>query len=90
MVYYRFTEGGYRTGKARTHRPIFTGSAAESLVELTDSNPESADSITNFVIVDRLPVLNMIDISTPIQSADSSCQTIAVGGRQISLVGMGL
>ena len=63
--------------KARTHRPIFTGSAAESLVESTDSwiepadsNPESAGSTGDFVLVGRLPVLNMFDISTPIQSAD--------------------
>ena len=48
------------------------------------------DSTTDFVIVDGLPVLKMFDISTPIQSANSSRPTIAVGKLQIGLVGMGL
>ena len=58
--------------KACTQRPIFTGSTAELVVESGDSNPESADSNTGFVIVGRLPVLNMFNISTPIQLADPS------------------
>ena len=76
--------------KACTHWPIFTGSAAESVVELADSNPESVDFTTDFVIDGRLPVLNLFNISTPIQSADSSRPSLAVGGLQIGLVGMGL
>ena len=78
------------TWLAYTHRPIFRGLAAESAVESANSIPESADSTADFVIVIRLPVLNMFNISTPIQSADFSRSTIAVGGWQIGLVGMGL
>ena len=40
------------------------------MIESADPTPESADSITDFVIVGRLPVLNMFNIPTPIQSAD--------------------
>ena len=47
---------------------FFRGFAAESVVESADSIPESADSTTDFVIVGRLPVLNMFNISTPIKS----------------------
>ena len=50
------------TIKARTHRPIFRGSAAELVVESADSNPESADSTTDSVIVGRLSLSNMFDI----------------------------
>ena len=75
---------------AHTHRPIFRGFSEESSVELADSITESATSTTNFVIVGRLPVLNMFNISTPIQLANSSRPTIAVGGLEIGLVGMGL
>ena len=63
--------------KAHTHRPIFRGVAAELVVESADSIPESADSTTDSVIVSRLPVLNIFNISTPIQSADSRRPTIA-------------
>ena len=52
--------------KARTHRLIFTGSKAESVVELADS-----DSTTDSVIVGRLSVLNMFNILNPLKSADS-------------------
>ena len=76
--------------KAHTHRLIFRGFVVESTVESADSIPESADSTTNFVIVGRLPVLNMFNISTPIKSADCSQPTIAVGRLQIGPVGMGL
>ena len=76
--------------KACTHRPIFTGSTAELVVESAVSNPESADSTTYFVIVGRLPVSNLFNISTLIQLADPSQPTIAIGGLQICLVGMGL
>ena len=69
-----------------THWPIFRGFAAESV----DSIPESADSTIDFVIVGRLPVLNMFNISTPIKSADSSRPTFAIDGLHIGLVGMGL
>ena len=64
--------------KARTHMLTFAESTLESVLE-------SADSTTNC-----LPLLNMLNISTLIQSADSSRPTIAVGGLQIGLVGMGL
>ena len=49
-----------------------------------------ADSTTDFMPVGRLPILNMFDICTPIQSADSNLPTIAVGRQQIVLVGIGL
>ena len=55
-----------------------------------ESPIQSADSTTDFVIVGRQPVLNMFNISTPIQSAYSSQRTIALSGLQIGLVGMGL
>ena len=38
-------------GRAFTHRPVFTGSAAGSVVESADSIAESADSAADFVIV---------------------------------------
>ena len=60
------------------------------MIESVDSIPELADSTTDMVIVGQLPVLNMFDISAPIQSANSSGLTIAVGRLQIGLVGMGL
>ena len=37
--------------KARSHRPIFTGSAEESTIESANSTAESADSTTDYVIV---------------------------------------
>ena len=37
--------------KARTHRPIFRGLAAESVVESANSIPESVDYTTDSVIV---------------------------------------
>ena len=55
------------------------------MVELADSSPESADSTTDFVIVGQLPVLNIFDTSTPIQSADSSQPTIAGMGHNLNL-----
>ena len=75
--------------EARTHRLILRGFVADSAVESADSIPESADSTTDFTIVGRLSISNMFNISTPTQSADSSRHNIAVGGLQISLVGMG-
>ena len=59
-----------RIPKARTHRQIFRGLVAESALESADSSPESADSTTDSVIVGRLHVLNMFNISTLIESAD--------------------
>ena len=76
--------------KAHAHRPIFKGIIAKSAVESADSILESADSTTDFTIVGRLSISNMFNISTPTQSADSSRSTIAVGGLEIGLVGMGL
>ena len=74
--------------KARTHRPIFRGFAAESAVESADSGIESADSTTDSVIVGRLSISNMFNILNPLESADG--MTIGVGRRQIGLVGTGL
>ena len=71
--------------KARIHTGL---TFSESVLESADSSPKSADSTIDFVIVGRLP--DIFNISTPIQSADSSQLTIAVGGLQIGLVGMGL
>ena len=58
--------------KARTQTPTFAGSALESALESADSSPESADSTNDFMRVGRLPVLNMFNIYTPIQS-DNYC-----------------
>ena len=58
--------------KARTHKPTFAVSVLESVLESAESSPESVDSTTDFVIVGRLPVLNMFNISTPIQTANRS------------------
>ena len=79
-----------RLRKASTHTPTFGELAIESAVESADSSLESADSTTDFVIVGRLPVSDMSNISTPIQSADSSWPTIALGALQIGQVGMSL
>ena len=46
--------------------------ALEWVLESADSSLESADSLTEFVIVCRLPVLTMFNISMPIQSAHFS------------------
>ena len=56
--------------KAHTHRPTFTGSAAESVVESANSAAEAADNTTNSVIVGRLSLSNMFDILSPLESAD--------------------
>ena len=47
------------TLKAHTHRPIFRGLAAQSVVESADSIPKSAYSTTDFEKVGRLSTLNM-------------------------------
>ena len=44
---------------AHTHAPNFAGSALESV----DSSLKSADSTTSFMIVGRLPILNIFDIN---------------------------
>ena len=69
--------------KACTHTSNFAGLALESVLV-------SADSCTDFMIVDRLPISNVLDIYTLMQSVDWDRQTIAVGQPQIGLVGMGL
>ena len=76
--------------KARTHRPIFRGLAAESAEALANSIPELADYITNSVIVGRLPLSNMSNILRPLESVDGNRPTIAVGRREIGPVGTGL
>ena len=62
----------------------------ESVIELVDSSPDSANSTTNIMIVSRLPILNMFDIFTPIQSAVENRPNIAGGQLQIGLLEMGL
>ena len=69
-------------GVQGTYIPTFAGSALQSALETADFNPESADSTTDFMTVCRLPVLNMFNISTLIQSANSSRLTISVGRLQ--------
>ena len=80
--------------KARTHRPILRGfaaeSATESATESADYTPELADYTTNSVIVGRLSVSNMFNILNPLESADRNRPTIAVGRREIRPVGTGL
>ena len=78
------------TVKAHTHRPIFRGFVAESVVELADPIPESADYTTNSVIVSRLPLSNMFNVLNSLESADGSWLTIGVDRGQIGLVGTGL
>ena len=75
------------TIKARTHRPIFRGFAAESVVESAVSIPELADYTTHSVIVGRLPLLNMLNVLNPLESADGNRPTIAVGQQEISPIG---
>ena len=65
--------------KASTHRPIFRGFAAESVVESASSIPESADCTNDSVIVGRLPLSNMFDILNLLESANENQPTIAVG-----------
>ena len=48
------------------------------------------DSTTDSEIVGRLSVLNMFNILKPLELADRNRPTIAVGRRQIGLVGTGL
>ena len=81
-----FTEN-MDTIKLNTHRPIFRGLAAESVVESADSIPESADYIANSVIVGRLSLSNMFNILNPLESAD---RTIAVSRLEMGPLGMGL
>ena len=57
--------------KARTHRPIFRGFAAELAEESADSIPESADSTTDFVVVGRLPVLRIDNSGWSVKSTAS-------------------
>ena len=66
--------------KARTHMLTFAESALESPLESAHYTPELVDSTTNFMRVGQLPVLNMFNISTPIQLADSRQQTIVIVG----------
>ena len=73
--------------KARTHRPILRGFDAESAVELAIL---SQSSTTNFTMVGRLSISNMFNILKPLESADGNRPTIAVGRRQMGLVGTGL
>ena len=66
-------EGGLLSLKARTHRPIFTGSAEESAIKSADFTAQSADSMADFLIVGRLALSNMFNILNPlVPSADSN------------------
>ena len=76
--------------KARTHRPILTGSAVKLAVESANSNRESADFTTHSGIIIRLSLLSMFNILDPMESTDGSRPTIGVGQREIGLVGTGL
>ena len=72
----------------------FAGSVLESALEAADSSPESAHSISDFMRVCCLPVLNKSNVSTLIHLADSHWPTIAVGYSRwptaIGPVSMGL
>ena len=68
--------------KAHTHTPILARSEVESAVESADCTTESADYTTDYVKVGRLSLLNMFYILNPLE--------LAIGRRQIGLVGMGL
>ena len=48
----------------------------ESVLQSVNSGPESVDSITDFLTVGRLPALNMFNVFTSIQTADSLRPTI--------------
>ena len=63
--------------KARTHRPIFRGFEAESVIESADSSPESADYTTDSVKVGQLPLSNMFNIFNPLESADYGSRPMA-------------
>ena len=65
--------------KARTHRAIFTGSAAESVIESADVFAESAGSTSDSVIVGHLSLSNMFNILSLLESADGNRPTIRVG-----------
>ena len=52
LLYFRVIKD--RSLKDHTHRPIFTKSAAESMVESANSTAESTDSTTYSVIVNLL------------------------------------
>ena len=64
--------------KARSQTPILEGSLLESMLELADYNTKSADFRTDFVVVGRLPISNMVKICLLIQLADRNRPTIAV------------
>ena len=82
---------GLQVGKVRKTFPTFIFGSLYVANNLENrkkmSIPESASSTTDFVIVGRLPVLNMFNISTPIQSANSSRPTIADSTTDCVIVG---
>ena len=65
--------------KARTHRSIFRGLAAESAVESANSIPESADYTTDLLIVGRQPLSNLFNILNPEELADGKLLQSADG-----------
>ena len=64
--------------KTGTHRPIFTGTAADSVVESADSTVEWADSTTNSAIVGRLVQSADGKLAQWVESADGN-RPILVG-----------
>ena len=77
------------TIKARTHRPILTGSAVKSAEKSADSTTESADSYTDSGIIGGLSLLNMVNILEPMESDDVILRIIGVGRWEIGPVGTG-
>ena len=60
------------------------------MLESAVSCPESADSTTNFMIVGRLPLSNMFNISTPIRSADQSPVRVFISPPNVYMSNTGL
>ena len=74
--------------KAHTHKPIFGGFLAESVVESAVSAVESADSSIDSVKVDQLSPSNMFNILRPLESADENWSTgnrlTGIGRRELA------
>ena len=74
----------------KTYTPILARLGPESVVKSVDSSTEAADSATDSVIVGRLSVSNIFNILNALESANGNQPTIAVGQREMGLVGTGL
>ena len=64
--------------KAHTHTLVLVRLGLQAAMESADSMTETADSTTNSVIVNQLPLLNMFDILSLLETADGNLQTIAI------------